>query len=136
MKRFALILILSLFLAVPVFGADVVLQWDENTETDLAGYQIYQSSTPGSPYTIVEEIPPNHHEIDPTLPNDFGRDSYRVLNLTDGFYYWVVTAFDNEVPRSVSGYSNEVEIQVINDVPVPIPPAAPTGLTAEQEEEE
>lgn len=136
MKRFVLVLVLSLFLVAPAFGANVILRWDENSETDLDGYQILQSNTPGGPYTVVEEIPPNWHEGDPTLPNDFGKDSYRVLNLVDGFYYWVLTAFDNEIPRNVSGYSNEVEIQVINDVPVPIPPAAPTGLTAEQEEEE
>lgn len=133
--KFILTIVLSLFLVVPAFGASVLLSWDENTETDLAGYQILQSNTLGGVYTIVEEIPPNWHEADPTLQNDFGKDYYRVLNLADGFYYWVLTAFDNEVPRNVSGYSNGVEIQVINDVPVPIPPAAPTGLTAEQEQE-
>jgi len=134
MKRFILVLILSLFLVIaPAFGADVGLSWDENTETNLDGYQVLQSNTPGGPYTVVEEIPPNWHEGDPTLPNDEGRDSYRVLNLADGTYYWVLTAFDNEIPRNVSGYSNEVELQVINDIPVPIAPAAPTGLTVEQE---
>ena len=128
-----LILILVLLLAVPAFGADVVLQWDENSESDLAGYQILQSNVSGGPYTIVEEIPPNHHTGDVTLPNDPGKDSYRVSNLVDGIYYWVLTAFDNETPRNISGYSNEVGIQVINDIPVPIPPAPPTGLTAIQE---
>jgi len=128
-----LILILVLVLAVPAFAADVVLQWDENTETDLAGYQVFQSSVSGGPYTLVEEIPPNYHETDSTLPNDFDRDSYRVTSLADGIYYWVLTAYDNEVPRNISGYSNEVSIQVINNIPVPIPPAAPTGLTATQE---
>ena len=135
MKRFIIILILGLFLAIPAFGADVVLRWDENTEADLAGYQILQSNTPGGPYTLVEEIPPNHHEGDITLPNDFGKDSYRVANLADGIYYWVLTAYDNEVPRQISGYSNEVTCTIINQVPT-FPPAAPTGLTAEIEEEE
>ncbi len=133
MKRFIITIILSLFLVVPAFGANVIVRWDENTETDLAGYQILQSNTQGGPYTVAEEIPPNHHEADLTLPSDVDKDSYRVLDLADGIYYWVLTAFDNAVPRNVSGYSNEVAIQVINDVPVPIPPAAPTGLTAEQE---
>ncbi len=133
MKRFILTITLSLFLAVPAFGADVVVQWDENTETDLAGYQILQSNTQGGPYTLVEEIPPNHHEADPTLPDDVNSDSYRVSALADGVYYWVLTAFDNEVPRQVSGYSNEASTQVINDIVVPMPPAAPTGLTVEQE---
>ena len=119
MKQFILMLMLSLFLVVPAFGASVILRWDENSETDLDGYQILQSNIPGGPYTVVEEIPPNWHEIDPTLPNDLGKDSYRVLNLADGTYYWVLTAFDNEVPRNVSVYSNEVEIEVINDIPVP-----------------
>ncbi len=134
MKRFILALVLSLFLVVvPAFGANVILRWDESTETDLAGYQILQSSTSGSLYTVVEEIPPNHHEADPTLPSDENKDSYRVLGLVDGIYYWVLTAFDNEFPKNISGYSNEVSIQIINDILVPIPPAPPTGLTAEQE---
>ena len=132
MKRFILTIILSLFLVIPVFSADVILAWDENTETDLAGYQVLQSNTPGSPYTVVEEISPNYHEADPTLPNDINRDSYRVLDLADGIYYWVLTAFDNEVPRRVSEYSNEVTCEIVNHIPS-FPPAPPTGLTAEQE---
>ncbi len=133
MKRIILAIVVSLFLVIPAFGANVILAWDENIETDLDGYQVWQSSTAGGLYDLVVEIPPNHHETDSTLPNNEDRDSYRVLDLADGIYYWVLTAFDNEVPRNVSGYSNEVHIQVINDIPVPIPPAPPTGLTAEQE---
>jgi len=135
MNKLILTIIISLFLVIPAFGADVRLSWDENNESDLAGYQIFQSSVFGGPYTLVEEIPPNYHNGDATLPNDFGRDFYRIANLSDGIYYWVVTAFDNEIPRNISGYSNEVSIEIINNIPVPIPPAAPTGLTADQEEE-
>lgn len=133
MKQFILVVILSWFLTVLAFGAAVRLRWDENTETNLAGYQILESNVPGGPYTLVEEIPPNHHEGDTTLPDEDGRDYYRILDLADGVYYWVVTAFDNEIPRNVSVYSNEVGVQIINVIPVPMPPAAPTGLTAIQE---
>lgn len=136
MKRFILAIILSLFLVVPVFGADVTLGWEENTEYYLGGYQILQTDTPGGPYTLIEEIPPNYHEADPTLPDNFGRDSYRVTDLSDGIYYWVLTAFSNKIPRIVSGYSSEVGVNVVDDVPFLIPPKAPTGLTASQDEEE
>ena len=132
MKRFVITIILSLFLVIPAFGATVILEWTENTETDLDGYQILQSNTQGGPYTVVEEIPPNHHEADPTLPSDVDKDTYRVLDLADGIYYWVLTAFDNEVPRRISEYSNEVTCEIINQIPS-FPPAPPTGLTAEQE---
>jgi len=87
----------------------VDLDWDDNGESDLAGYNIYRSLTSGSGYTY----------IDNSLTS-----AYTDTGLTGGTtYYYVVTAVDNE--SNESDYSNEV-----NATPTDAPPAAPTNLNA------
>lgn len=69
----------------------VSLDWDDNSETDLAGYNVYRSTTSGSPYTKIV-----------TTTNS----SYDDSDLTNGnTYYYVVTAVD--VSSNESAYSNE-----------------------------
>lgn len=46
MKKLFLIFVLLLF-PVFCFAADVTLQWDANTESDLAGYYVYQAERIG-----------------------------------------------------------------------------------------
>lgn len=47
MKR-AILILAILTLPTLALGAPITLQWDANSESDLAGYRIYQSNTPGS----------------------------------------------------------------------------------------
>jgi glucuronoarabinoxylan endo-1,4-beta-xylanase len=69
------------------------LDWDNNTEFDLAGYYVYRSNTSGGSYTRLNTTPIT------------GSD-YIDLDVTTGItYYYVVTAVDTSLE---SGNSAEV----------------------------
>jgi len=74
----------------------VVLYWKKNKEIDLAGYNIYRSTTSGSGYQRINSslISINKY-VDGQL-------------IKDNTYYYVVTAVNTE--GGESGYSNEVAV--------------------------
>jgi pectate lyase len=74
-------------------NATVLLDWDDNTEVDLAGYNIYRSMTSGSGYTKLNSL---------LLTSSNYTDS-SVTNETT--YYYVVTATDTN--SNESEYSSE-----------------------------
>lgn len=91
MKKLILALLVSALLIMNAWGADVTLQWEENTEPDLVGYKIYNGTESGvynEPITVglVTE--------------------YTATYLDNVMHYFVVTAFDTEGLES--DYSNEV----------------------------
>ena len=97
-------------LAATPDNAKVDLNWDDNGEPDLAGYNVYRSTTLGGPYT----------KINGSL---VGVSNYTDTSVSNGTtYYYVVTA---ENATLESGYSNEASA-----TPQDFPPAAPTGLAA------
>jgi hypothetical protein len=74
--------------------SDVTLAWDPpEVATDVTGYIVYQGAAPG--------IYPIHYDAGNAL-------TYTVLALTDGTYYFVVTAYN--IRNQESPYSNEVHI--------------------------
>ena len=92
-------------------NAKVDLNWNDNGESDLAGYNVYRSTTQGGPYS----------KINGSLVTV---SDYTNTGLTNGTtYYYVVTAEDNAAQES--GYSSEV-----NATPQAVPPAAPSNLAA------
>ena len=110
MKRLILFFLMTL-IPVVVFAESITLQWEPNTETDLAGYKIHYGETSGGPYPFVADV----GKPDPTR--------YTVTELIVGkTYYFVATAYDLDGNESDS--SNEVS-HTIEDL---IPPNAPIGL--------
>lgn len=77
----------------------VLLYWQSNSETDLAGYNVYRSTIPGSGYQRI-----NYSLI---LETEY-TDKQIMKRMT---YYYVVTAVNTSGKESV--YSNEVVV-IIN----------------------
>ena len=95
-----------------IWAATVTVTWDENTESDIAGYRVYQRLAGGtynynSPVDDVEHPPV---EL-PAIPND------------GATYCWVVRAYDTS--GNTSGNSNEV----CKTTPDTLPPQPPTGCS-------
>jgi len=116
MKKLILSLILfSMLFVTPAFAADVSLSWDAPTTnedgtplTDLAGYTVY--------YGIESANYTENIDVGNVL-------TYTVTNLSDGTYYFAVTAYDTS--GNESDYSNEVNESIV------IAPAAPVLRNAE-----
>ena len=91
--------------------AEISLDWNDNAEDDLDGYNVYRSLTSGSGYS----------KINGSL---VATSDYTDTDVTNGItYYYVVTAVD--LGSNESGYSNED-----NAIPTDAAPLAPTGLVA------
>jgi len=75
-------------------NGQVSLNWNDNSEADLNGYNVYRSTTSGSGYAKIN---------DPLVVSS----NYTDGNVSNGTtYYYVVTAVDNS--SNESGYSSEV----------------------------
>lgn len=93
------------------YNGSVSLNWNDNSESDLDGYNIYRSITSGSGYGKLNGTPLNN--------SNYTDDS--VVNNTT--YYYVVTAVD--VNENESNDSSEVSATPADTDA----PATPTGLT-------
>ena len=87
-----LLMFVSVVMAIDPNG--LALKWDANVESNLAGYNIYVSLTPGGPYNLIGT-------------NEADNTEFMWYELPDNLdHYFVVTAFNDEGLES--GYSNEV----------------------------
>jgi len=93
-------------------NSTVSLDWNDNNETDLSGYNVYRSTTSGGPYSKLN--------ASPVSSSNYGDNS-----VNGGVtYYYVVRAVDASMNESAN--SNQASATPTDT----IPPSAPTGLTA------
>lgn len=114
MKRMSLFMLLfcAILLAIAVclpflaLAGSATLTWNANTESDLAGYKLYQGTVSG--------------QYGP--PVDLGNVTTYTFTLptltTDQTYFWAITAYD--FATNESGKSAEVS-KLIRGVPAPAP---------------
>jgi hypothetical protein len=81
------------------------LEWDANTEPDLAGYKLYQALGVG-PFVVVQTL---------------GKVTTTTVVVADGAWFYKLTAFDTF--GNESGFSNTATFQADTQAP-----GAPQGL--------
>ncbi|GEM_PF-1196021 len=89
----------------------ISLDWNDNNESDLYGYNVYRSSTSGSGYT--------KQNISPVTSSNY-TDYFTLEGRT---YYYVVTAIDTS--WNEWGYLSQIAASPANTAP-----AAPSGFSA------
>ncbi len=97
------------------YAASATLQWDPNSESDLAGYNLYRSTSSGSGYSKVNSS---------LISSPCFTDDSILLGVT---YYYVCTAVN--ISGLESGHSNEVSYMSgpLNTPPVAISDNATTA---------
>jgi hypothetical protein len=106
MKKLLLSLVFVVLFAFSVFAASVEVTWNANTESDLAGYKVYTSTSAaafaGGTATLVATVNA------PTV-------SYIHANVVDGTFFYALTAFDASGNESV--FSDIASIKVDTTAP-------------------
>ncbi len=133
--RTALILLLRFCLwTSSAWGVEVTLQWDPNTEPDLAGYVIYYAeghrgppfdgigSDKGPSPIFTSMSGATGHQIDNSDPVTFVMNLPGDKGVVD--YCFAVTAYDTEGRES--GFSNQVCLSGDTTYPSPDEGAPPT----------
>lgn len=116
----ALVLLSALGMYSLLFAAEVTLTWQANTESDLAGYRVYQGTVSGQYGPPVTLGTVTTHTV--MLPP----------STLDRTYFWALTAYD--LAGNESAKSNEVS-QLIIGVPPVMAPGVPVLTVAAQENE-
>ncbi|MFH1882931.1 MAG: hypothetical protein ABIL62_09505 [Planctomycetota bacterium] len=114
MKKLLLAVVAFFFMCgMACAASNVTFEWDANSESDLAGYRLYQSQTPGV-YTFGDG-----NQVATIL---VGTETVQITGVLDGTYFWVLTAYDTK--GNESGPSNEVTANL--DMLAPNAPATVT----------
>ena len=98
--------VILIFLAVGASGEPTIklgLEWDANSESNLAGYKVYyDTDKSGPPYNGTDQAEGNS-------PIDVGNVTefyFNSIDFSTKDFWFVVTAYSTE--NAESGYSNEV----------------------------
>ena len=114
MKKLITVLVMLLMLAPGAYALQVDFEWGyANPPADLAGFRLYQSNTSGF----------YKYGADKAVA-EIGKEFLAAtIDVPDGKWFWVVTAYD--AAGNESGPSNEVTLEIDT-----VPPEAPQNLTA------
>jgi fibronectin type 3 domain-containing protein len=113
MKKGTVLATIMFLFSVSSYANVVKLAWDKNTESDVAGYNVYRSTLPGVFGAKLNAVLiPHPATVGPVLYTDT-----TPLNTT---YYYVVRAVNQAMLESLN--SNQVTAN-------PLPPGAPGNLT-------
>lgn len=86
--------------SLPASGGKVILNWDDNAESDLAGYNVYRSTSQAGPFSIIV--------------TNVATSYYEDNNVTNGIvYFYYVTAVDTS--DNESRQSNNVASSLLPD---------------------
>jgi len=96
-KLLITIALFFMMVGMVIAGTTVTLQWDANTEMDLAGYHIWQDGVMQLPAIMCE-------------PNELTCCTWTSQELSEGTHEWFLTAFDTS--QNESGHSNTVSYNV------------------------
>ena len=128
MKRIFMAAVLAVLIAVPAIAGneEVSFGWDKNTESDLAGYRLYFSQTPGVYVKkATSATTPNLLMEIPVTASSHPNTATHAVSAADGAkVYFVLTAYD--LSGNESGFSNEVTYTMTDQTA----PAAPKGFWA------
>lgn len=106
MKKFlmlAIMLTVAFFATTAFATTSVTFQWDRNTETDMSGYRLYQTTTSG---VYVYGTGSANYKGNLAQPAVGVVPTYTLSAIPDGSYCWVATAYDTG--SNESGPSNEI----------------------------
>jgi hypothetical protein len=84
-----------------IFSQGVIVEWDSNDESDLAGYIVYYGIASRS-YAYWEDVGLVTEHLITTMPDT-------------GLFYFALTAYDSS--GNESGFSEEVSIRIENNAP-------------------
>lgn len=109
MKKLLLVVVTFFFMCgMAMAASSVTFEWDANSESDLAGYRLYQSQESGI-YIFGDGNQVATVEV--------GTETVEITDVADGTYFWVLTAYD--ISGNESGPSNEVTASLDSTAPEP-----------------
>jgi hypothetical protein len=99
MKKLIMLFIMLFVFVGFVSAAEVTVQWDANSEPDLAGYEIHWGTSPGDAQTPFDNS------------QDVGNvTQYTITGLVDDTTYFIAAiAYDTADPPNKSRFSNTIQ---------------------------